>query len=64
MLEGDEGTATEPIKLGEDEFFVLGDNREVSLDSRDEGLGPISRSDIVGKSLIRIWPIKQFGIPK
>lgn len=64
MLEGDEGTATEPITLGEDEFFVLGDNREVSLDSRDEGLGPISRTDIVGKSLIRIWPINKFGIPE
>lgn len=62
MVTGDEGTATEPIVLGDDEFFVMGDNREVSLDSRS--IGPIKRDSIVGRSLVRIWPLNKFGIPK
>lgn len=53
------GVAEQPLKLGKDEYFVLGDNREVSLDSRRNGPVPLSR--IEGKLLLRIFPLKRFG---
>lgn len=43
-------------------YFVLGDNRENSLDSRDEKLGLINKKDVIGKVRIRIWPINKFRI--
>ncbi len=49
------------ITLGEDEYFVLGDNRNESLDSRYEIVGTVKRSDIFGKAVFRIWPLSGFG---
>ena len=46
-----------PVTLGEDEFFVLGDNRNNSRDSRAYEVGPVNKSQIVGKGLFRFWPI-------
>jgi signal peptidase I len=63
MADEDNMTAAEPLKLAEDEFFVLGDNRSVSKDSRSKVLGPIKRDMIVGSMMIRIWPLNRFGIP-
>lgn len=58
------GIASEPLKLGKDEYFVLGDNREVSEDSRYEEVGPVSRDKIEGKAILRIYPFKKFGTIK
>lgn len=58
------GIASEPIILGEDEYFVMGDNRNNSTDSRTEIVGNIHRSDIVGRAWLRIWPFSKFGILK
>ena len=46
----DPGIAEEKIKLGEDEYFVLGDNRNNSEDSRSNTVGAIKRDQIIGKA--------------
>lgn len=56
------GIASELIYLGEDEYFVLGDNRNNSTDSRSSMVGKIKGEDIVGKTWLRIWPLSEFGI--
>ena len=55
------GIAKNGVELGEDEYFVLGDNRNNSHDSRYEQVGIVKKSDIIGKVWIRIFPILKFG---
>lgn len=55
------GLAADGIKLEEDEYFVLGDNRQVSFDSRFEEVGVVKYSQIEGKAILRIWPLNRFG---
>ena len=57
----DPGRAETEIKLGEDEYFVMGDNRNHSMDSRDVSVGNIHKDDILGKAFIRIYPFSTFG---
>ena len=45
-------------------YFVVGDNRSNSDDSRDSKIGLIKEEDIIGKSTIRIWPFNKIGLPK
>ena len=56
------GRAAEPITLGEDEFFVLGDNRNVSKDSRYDVVGNVHKEDIGGRVILRVLPLKKFGL--
>lgn len=58
------GRAAQPVQLGEDEYFVMGDNRNNSKDSRTEEVGNIHRDDIVGRAWVRIWPLDQIGFLK
>lgn len=56
------GTASEPITLGEEEYFVLGDNRNHSLDSRDSSVGILKREDLIGRAWVRIYPFDKMGV--
>ncbi|ABX43235.1 signal peptidase I [Lachnoclostridium phytofermentans] len=55
------GLAANPITLEEDEYFVLGDNRTVSLDSRYEEVGPVKKENIGGRAIFRLWPLNKMG---
>ena len=57
-------SAEEPITLGEDEYFVMGDNRNHSQDSRDPSVGVIRREDLIGRAWVRIYPFDKLGVIK
>ena len=57
----DPGLADRKITLLDDEYFVLGDNRNDSIDSRFISVGNIKRKQIIGKPFIRIYPFSKFG---
>lgn len=56
------GRAARPIELGSDEYFVLGDNRNGSEDSRFDDVAEIKRGMILGKALIRIYPFDNITV--
>lgn len=58
------GIAENPIVLGDDEYFLLGDNRNHSSDSRDPSVGIVSRDRLMGKAWVRIWPLNSVGVIK
>ncbi|MBE7064980.1 MAG: signal peptidase I [Ruminococcaceae bacterium] len=50
-----------PYKVPGTGYFVMGDRRSNSVDSRNSVVGAISRDDIIGKVVIRVWPFSRFG---
>ncbi len=50
-----------PYKVPGTSYFVMGDRRSNSVDSRNSVVGAIPRDDIIGKVFIRVWPIPKFG---
>lgn len=57
----DEGIAMEPILLGEDEYFVLGDNVNNSEDSRFANIGNVNKADMEGKVWFCVSPMSNMG---
>lgn len=55
------GNAAEPFKLGPEDYFVMGDNRNNSEDSRYDIVGRVKRSEIIGKAWVRIYPFDSLG---
>lgn len=55
------GIAAEPITLGENEYFVLGDNRKVSIDSRNTAVGIVHIDELDGVVFFRVAPFSAFG---
>lgn len=55
------GAAEYPIELGADEYFLLGDNRESSEDSRFAGVGNVKREQIEGKAWLKFQPFSEMG---
>ena len=56
------GLADEPVVLGENEYFVLGDNRDSSEDSRFANIGNVKRGQIQGKVWFRILPLLKLDL--
>lgn len=55
------GRAAEPVKLGTDEYFCVGDNRNHSGDSRLQSVGNVKRDIIQGRAIFRLTPFAHFG---
>lgn len=51
-------------KIPGDSYFVMGDNRAASLDSRYSEVGTIKKKLVIGRAKLVIWPINKFGIVK
>ena len=57
----DAGLAEDGVKLGADEYFVLGDNRNNSEDSRSANIGNVKKEDILGQAWFVVTPGERFG---
>lgn len=63
-LEGVTVSEMEEVEVPEDCLFVMGDNRQNSIDSRDDSVGCIEEDRILGKAFFRLYPFDQIGIIK
>lgn len=56
------GNIEYPFVVPENSYFVMGDNRNASTDSRKESIGAIPKEDLVGKVVLRLYPFSEFGL--
>ena len=57
-----ETTVTLPLQVPDQRYFLMGDHRNVSIDSRNAAIGCVSQEQIVGKIAFRIWPLTGIGV--
>lgn len=57
-----DGNIEYPFEVPENSYFVMGDNRNESLDSRRESVGAIHKDDLMGKVVLRLYPFSDFGL--
>ncbi|MBE6162951.1 signal peptidase I [Streptococcus ruminicola] len=50
-----------PYQVPDGKYFVMGDHRKVSIDSRNKTVGPVDSEQLVGKLTLRIWPLSRMG---
>ena len=50
-----------PYQVPDGKVFVMGDDRAVSLDSRTTAVGPVSKEQVLGRVVFRVWPLSAFG---
>ena len=50
-----------PYQVPDEKWFLMGDSRTISVDSRNTAVGCISKEQIVGKLVYRVWPLEGFG---
>lgn len=51
-----------PYQVPESRYFLMGDHREASIDSRSSAVGCIAEEQVVGKIAFRVWPLADFGV--
>ena len=51
-----------PYQVPDGKVFVMGDDRPVSLDSRTTAVGPVSKEQVLGKVVFRVWPLTELGV--